>query len=978
VFDSKDPDIGSVLAILFAEQTSGSIDRLNQVVDKYRMEFVNMLNIGLLPASPAIGICVFDLVQDVAPGVNMPSGVRLLGYGKDAASAIVFETLSPLHVTNAAVSDVIALSSHFGKIIPLRGDAAAARPSFLPAPPMTEGEAPLDGDIRLFDFGGDGIEQNALLLCHENAFDVPSQSSVFVEVTAPDGRSLSSLLSDSSAYRWSYYDGEGFARFDEVKEADGTLCLLRSGEMAKVQALWDKECGVVRVDAVGPVFGSLDIGGVLIHSSATDTSPDFANNNDVDLPVGEFMPFGETASLFDDCYIGGDNVFSHDGAEVTLRFSLSYRDKLVTFTAEQEEAELKIVKPKPRQVVFTTANTKVDRISVEYFNGTGWRKLPANEGWATLFDDNLSGDVELTFVCPGGWEPVSIGANTGRCIRFRIESADNCYLQPCVHHMPVIKDFSISYRYREGKKRPSYAEKLSGVVSSDLTHSVLAGVPFTAFEPLPCVGNDLYIGFDGKPEGRPLSLYFALRGSARRTGVPLRFEYSARRGFVPIRVEDGTDGFAKSGVITFNPGEDFTFSEQLGLSRCWIRVVDAEGAFDEPDRHHPVITDIVPNAVAIHNVRTMEEDVFYVDAAAPNMSFKLSADNILSADVYVNERNLPKPVREKMIAEEPERVRVEYDERGEIGKFHVRWDEVENFDGSSPGDRHYVIDRLHNMIRFGDGIRVRIPAASADPAFTVRVRRCDGAAGNLPAGALTDMMDRVLYIGDVYNPLATSGGNDMESVPVAVARVSGILNSGDRLVSAEDYEREALNFSDMIGCARCVIEEAPSGGGERSVSIALLMRDYADGSYSFENVRDGLIDRIRGKCEATLAADSIRVTEPIFVRVDVEVWVHAPNMKARYDISSLIRRRVIERLDPLPREDARGVPHGGWRIGETPAPEQIEVMLHGIPVDAVMRRFTATANYIGADGEKHSCELGRLKREPFMVCVSGRSRVHFE
>ncbi|MDR1292751.1 MAG: baseplate J/gp47 family protein [Clostridiales Family XIII bacterium] len=976
VFDPKNPDIGSVLTILFAGQMSGSIDRLNQLVNKYRMEFVNMLNVGLLPASPATGVCVFDLVQNVVPGVDMPSGVRLLGYDEEATSAVVFETLSHLHVTNASVSDVAMSSSHFGKIIPLRGTATAARPAWIPAPASGEDSEQANDAIRLFDFSEEGVGQNALLLYHENAFDVPPRSNVFVEVFAPDGKPLADTLADSSAYRWSYFDGAGFTPFTEAVDVDGVLSLRRDGAMEKTPIRGDVACDVVRVDAVGPVNGSLDLGNILIHSSAVDTPPDFANNNEADLPVGEFMPFGNTASLFDDCYIGSDSVFSHDGAEITLRFSLSYRDKLVTFTPEQEAADLKIIKPKPRQIVFTTAHTRADRVSAEYFNGTGWCRLTGDEQWATIFDGSVSGPVELTFTCPQGWEPISIGANTGRCVRLRIESADNCYLQPCVHHMPLVHGFSISYEYTESKKQPTYMERLSGVETVDLTRAIAGGVPFTAFEAFPSVGNNLYIGLDSKPGGRPLSLYFALQGSARRAGVPLRFEYSTGRGFTHMRVEDGTDGFSKSGVVTFNPGDDFTFLEQMGLSRCWIRIVDAEGFFDEAGRYHPIITDIIPNAVAIHNVQTLDEDVFYVDEAAPNMSFRLSSDNILSADVYVNERNLPKPVIEKMIAEEPERVRVEYDERGEVSGFHVLWNEVDNFDGSAPGDRHYVIDRLHNTIRFGDGIGVRIPAASSEPAFTVRVRRCDGATGNLPAGSLTDLMDRVLYVGDVFNPLATSGGSDMESVALAMERVSGVVNSGGRLVSERDYERETLNFSEMIGSARCIVE-SPLTHGEFSLNIALLMRDYLDGSYSFENVRDGLVDRIRRKCEATLTADCIRVTEPTFVRIDVDVWVFEPNKKARYDTAALIRERVAERLDPLPREDARGTMYGGWRIGEMPAPEQIEIMLYGISGDAVIKRFTATANYIDKNGERRSCELSRLKREPFMVGVNGKHKVHF-
>ena len=47
-FDTDNPDIGSTLSLLFADQMEYNIERYNQVLDNYHTEFVNMLDISLL------------------------------------------------------------------------------------------------------------------------------------------------------------------------------------------------------------------------------------------------------------------------------------------------------------------------------------------------------------------------------------------------------------------------------------------------------------------------------------------------------------------------------------------------------------------------------------------------------------------------------------------------------------------------------------------------------------------------------------------------------------------------------------------------------------------------------------------------------------------------------------------------------------------------------------------------------------------
>jgi hypothetical protein len=979
IFDPKNPDIGSVIAILFADQLNGSIDRFNQLIGKYRVELVNLMGIGLMPAFPADGICVFQTIQNVVPGVNVPAGTKLIGTGAEMES-IIFETSEPIHVSSAEITDILQVSGCFGRIIPLRTDTNKVFPAGIPAPSGTAAHSKVYQDeIRLFDFSMAGIEQNSLLLYHENVFDVPDDTEIIIETTDKNGAPIAELLADPDIYRFRYYDGYGFRDYDTVLAKGGRISLRKDGPMQKAElpAPDGRLMDIVRIDAVRPVTEVLEIGSIRIHSMASGARPDFASNNENDLPADAFMPFGETASLFEDCYIGSDSVFVHDGAEVTIGFNLSFREKLVTYTAEQVEESLKVIKRKPRQVIYTTAHTIVNRITVEYFNGTGWRKLTDDEQWSGIFSGETEGYAELSFSCPESWEPVTIGAHTGRCLRLRIESADNCYLQPCIHRMPLITDLRVSYRYAGEKKKPSYIERISGTEKTDLTEAVTNGDVITAFSPLPESGNSLYLGFDRKIEGRPVSIYFGLREMLRGYGVPLSLEYSTNRGFKQMRVTDETDGLSKCGIIMMEPGEDIAKTDVYGQSRYWLRIRDEESVYNDPERIHPVITDILQGAVTIKNESTLDEDSYYIDEASPGMTFGLSATGILTAEVFVNESNMPKARMLKYMEARPQDTRAIYDGRGDISEFYIRWEEVQNFDASKPDDRHYVIDRLHNVIRFGDGAFGRIPAASSDPAFTVRVKRCDGAAGNLPEGAISGLVNRLLYIDEVRNPLPASGGSDMENVLKAIDRGADFLNTSGRLVSEADYVREALNYSEMIADMRCITYGGLGDSREAGrVDIALLMRDYREGSQSFDRISDGLRKVILTKCGATITAEQIHIIEPMYVKISIDVWVTALDPKKRFETETLIEEMIKKRIEPLPEPDGQGGYHGGYKIGELPTPERIDIMLHGIGADVVIKRFTATATYIDEHG-MHSTELGKLIRQPFMLGVNDIHHVHF-
>ena len=100
-YSEDDPDIGVTIAKIFAGQMSDNINMYNEVIEKYHTEFVNMLDISLLPAKPASALVLLDLVNDTVPGVEIPRGTQLIAQPDDADEPIIYETSNSIYVSNA-------------------------------------------------------------------------------------------------------------------------------------------------------------------------------------------------------------------------------------------------------------------------------------------------------------------------------------------------------------------------------------------------------------------------------------------------------------------------------------------------------------------------------------------------------------------------------------------------------------------------------------------------------------------------------------------------------------------------------------------------------------------------------------------------------------------------------------------------------------------------------------------------------------
>lgn len=968
-FDQEDPDIGSTLALIFTGQMADNIRRLNQLPEKYQTEFVNLLGISLLPAYPASGVVVAELLAGTVPGVALPRGSKLTAADAGGEN-LIFETTSDVYLTNAKITDVLSISGLCGRITPILGGPKSARLVPAPAEETTAAAPTLTPAFSLFDFEAPGIAQNALLLYHQNVLNTEEGIVLRLQATAPDGRPLAAYLCDTSRFRWSYLAENGLVPFSSVQVQDGAIVLQRDAP-SQTMRLDTATYHVVCLEALGPVSDVVSMTDLRIASSCEALEPSFIVHNGEDLEAAQLLPFGETVSVFDECYIGDDRIFSQQDASITMSFRLSSREKLVTLSALQEAENLKVIKRKPRAVVYETAAACAQRVSMEYFNGTGWRRLPCDQTFDTLFDGTHDGDFTLTFHCPEDWRPLPVGGYEGRSLRLRVTQADNCFLLPCRHTVPVLEQLTLSYTYTGAWKQPQALHAVCGTLREDLTQQLLSGGPFTAFRPLPYPAAALYLGLNRRPEGAPISLLFDVEENIHFSMSPITFEYSTRTGFKPLKVIDGTQNFSAAGTVLFMPPSDFAPMEVEGLSRHWLRLRGDPSAIEG---YHAPIRRLMLNAVEIRNQQTLGEESFYVDTTAPDMRFPLAAQNILSAEVFVSEMGQhSRQHMDQMLREQPDDVRVSRDFLGDITAFFVRWSEVENFDLSQPGDRHYMLDRMNNTIVFGDGVHVRIPQAQHDVAFTVRCVCCDGSRGNVPAGAVNSFFGNVLYVDTVQNPIATYAGSNLESMASARARGANLLSSRGRLVSQLDFVRAVQAFSASIEKVKCQAGRSIDGSYDPAlITIAAMTRDYRDGAYSFNHIREPLRRRLLSQCDATVTPDCLVLTEPVYVEISVDVWAKVDNTSRAFDIQSLIETSIEAFLDPFSGPD-----RNGWDIGTLPTEAQLNMLLQSLRFDGHISRTVVVARYVDPQGV-HEAGLDQLPHNPFALGVSGTHRVYIE
>jgi predicted phage baseplate assembly protein len=435
-------------------------------------------------------------------------------------------------------------------------------------------------------------------------------------------------------------------------------------------------------------------------------------------------------------------------------------------------------------------------------------------------------------------------------------------------------------------------------VWDDLRYDVNGVRCFASAEATP--GDAFYLGFSQSLAGCVLQV--SLEAQAEGIGVdptnpPLAWEVWNGEGWIPATVyEDSTGGLNRGGNILLLVPIEHELLSVGNEAAFWLRVrllapLPGQPTYQASPRLRGVTVSTLGGTVHAEHAETARDEIVGRSDGSAAQQFQASHAPVLTR-------------------REGEYVQV-IDPDGTTD-----WSEVPDFSGSGPRDRHYVWDSGSGTVRFGPRVRypdgsVRqhglIPRDGAQIRLT-GYRHGGGARGNVGARTLTVLRSSVPFIRGVINIGPASGGVDAETIAEAKVRGPMTLRTGQRAVTAGDFERLTLESSAEVARARCL----PVGRGDGSVRVLVVpqVRGQA-GQHQLDHfaIAGPLMERVSAHLDAhRIVGTAIEVSTPYYQGVSVAALVHTgPGRPA-----TLVKQRALEALAHYINPLTGGPDGSGW------------------------------------------------------------------
>jgi predicted phage baseplate assembly protein len=428
---------------------------------------------------------------------------------------------------------------------------------------------------------------------------------------------------------------------------------------------------------------------------------------------------------------------------------------------------------------------------------------------------------------------------------------------------------------------------------------------FACFNSEPQPGDALLVGLDSAVPYGLLSVY--LECEVEGLGVnpddaPLVWEAFTPGGWEACEIDvDETRALNTTGRVLLHLPAGHASQTVDGNEVAWIRArILATEPGQDPYYASPIIhavrVDVLGATTTAVNATATTDEVLGFSEGVPGQRFQVQNQPIVD-----DFRTLTVEVADHDGAWDP-------------------WTEVEDFSASGPDDAHVTIDRVSGEIAFGPEIRLedgRVLRRGAVPAVDVGIRVGEyrwggGREGNVGASMVSVLKSSVPYVAGVSNRLAASGGRDSEDIENVKMRGPLMLRSGNRAVTAEDYEQITLASAREIARVKAVPEPEDHG-------VRVLVVPYAhspDGNLDFEELvpADSTLASIEQRlAEVRMVGARVIVEVPRYRGVTVVVELRAHPNVDRAALAAEAEEALNRYFHPLV-----GGPDGqGWPFGRS-------------------------------------------------------------
>lgn len=299
---------------------------------------------------------------------------------------------------------------------------------------------------------------------------------------------------------------------------------------------------------------------------------------------------------------------------------------------------------------------------------------------------------------------------------------------------------------------------------------------------------------------------------------------------------------------------------------------------------------------------------------------------------------------------------------GKISEVWVRWQEKPHLFFSQPDDRHYVIERSRGRLIFGDDQNGRIPSAGRDNIRLRQYRSGGGAAGNVAAEAITQLLSGVPAAG-VSNPVAAEGGADTEPAANVHLRGPQVIRHHYQAISLSDYEALAREASPAVAVARA-LPTTHSSGRETPGWVKIIIMPHSQEAQPQPSF--GLRRQVQAFLAARVpaaVAGQLTVTGPTYLPVGVQAVVTPLNAGE----AGVVRTAVIAALEQFLHPLTGGPEGAGWAFGRDVYVSDVAAVLEAVRgVD-----YVSTLNLL----LKGSPRGERVEIPPDRIVVAGQLKI---
>jgi predicted phage baseplate assembly protein len=356
-------------------------------------------------------------------------------------------------------------------------------------------------------------------------------------------------------------------------------------------------------------------------------------------------------------------------------------------------------------------------------------------------------------------------------------------------------------------------------------------------------------------------------------------------------VLDESRGLTQSGIVELElPARWRPFALTDGAEPLrWLRLRIVHGSYAAPPR----LAAVRLNCVWATAARTVFDEVLQPVPGSEGREWSVAKTPVL-----------------------PGSLQLEVDEGGfDAEPVRVPWSEAATLVDAAADAKVYSFDARRGVVRFGDGQHGEAAPRGFRHIRAARYQVGGGAAGAVPAKAITTMVDSVAYLTGVSNPLPASGGGAEEQQSRAIARGPQELRARSRAVTVADYELLAQRAPGaLIARAHAVAGLHPGFPGQPQPGVVAVFVVPADGPGHPLSADAQTLAAVADYLAGSVAPAGVQVVAaaPRYHRIRVEAGLVVDARSSASQVVSAVLERLDAYFDPrVGGADARGWPFGG-------------------------------------------------------------------